>query len=890
MLPGFIRRIALLLLPLLIVGCGGGGGSATTSNPPSGTSREPPSLPSPTYQGQTTPAQLSPFVAGQVSAFVFADVDLTISFSENLVNPFLSVSGSGPINSTQSGPAGGQVTLNGYVSNQNNGWIVENFTNYAFIPTGATTSVTLNGQLLVEVSGSTVSFGYTNYSIQGTGFNTELSGNASQQLIPGNNYNNQTTTTTTTLNLGILDHIVGIDEEFVKFTVQSVSGPNITVGAQILAIDRTFSGRVYDSDAGYLDIATQGTETYLPDPTKLLPIYGVNILVTGSSNTSPLLIGPLNYYFFAVGTSTNNNNVFNASARYNWTGFTVDTTPASVGTGPVAIAEEATSPAVGVPMTLDGRFSHSPSGDYLQMQWSLLYSTPGSHPVLANAGMPEATLTVDKPGDYLVLLTVTDGSETSQDTLTVRIPANNTPTETFPMFQTVAGPDVAGTIGTPILLDGRASFDAFDDGNAPTYNWHLIAPPGSQAVLSNPTSAQPSFTPDVPGYYHVLLNFPFMNTYGSPSAQSLTVTVGEPIAFRPPVYFDGSLNGSYLFKITDINGDGLPDILLYPGNVANQVNVYLSTGNGTFATPDVLTLPTSGVQQANGIYAAIGDLNGDGRPDIVVSGMDANGQSAVYVFLQNSDGSFSAPQEYTYPMNTGFTGPVAIGHLFGSNTLSVYVITIGGSYDFLVNGNGTLQTPTSISLPNWWPGNNDFDLIDFNGDGLADIVGDDYMHGDDSLLTATTSDTFATFDIQATGVGSVASVGDLYGDGHNEVVVTGQTSLQVFSEIGTSPTSYPLVLTSPSAIGIRDVNGDGLMDIALIYSGDCNTYGTGVCIYDLGLLFQQTDHSFGSEVIVPLDGAGSSGPLWIGDMNGDGVPDLMYTSGGKPVIQFGYKP
>lgn len=880
----------LILLAVATAGCGGGGGNTSGASPPTGNSDQPPPLPAPVYSGVNTAAQLSPYIGGQVTDFVFAEVDIAESFSQNLINPFLQA-GYGEINSTQAGPMGGQVVLTGFIEFQSVGWVVETFSNYVFQPSNANSPVTVNGQLLVEVQGTSVTYGYTDYEAMGSGFDTVLSGTAVRiTQTPSSGNGGQATTTTTTLNLGILDRIASIDQEFSNFTL--VSDPNVFVGANIPAIDRTFKGRVYDSAVGYVDMQTQGPEVYLLDPTKLLPIYGAAVEVSGSSNTTPLQIGPLNYYFFSVGISTQNNGVFDATARYVWNGFTLDITPAPVGSGPVAVAEESSSPAVGVAISLDGRFSHSPSGNYLHMSWSLLYATPGSHPVLTNANMPEASLTVDKAGDYMVLLTVSDGNQTAQDTAIVSVPSNNTPTESFPMFETVAGPDVTDTMGTPVLLDGRASFDAGDDGGAPTYDWQLIAPPGSKATLSDPTSAQPSFTPDVPGYYHVLLNFStaYLNTYENPSAQSLTVTVGEPIAFRPPVQFDGSLN-QYLspsFAVADIDGDGKPDLILYPTG-GSDVNVYRNAGSGVFTAPIVLTPPGNAT---GGQFVAAADLNGDGRADIVESGGNGTGDGAVLVFLQNPDGLFSAPVLYDFPNANISGGPIAIGNLFGSSSLSVIVVgTYGEMLNFPVNSNGTLQSPTTMNLPQngWWPENQTLALTDFNGDGLADLIGNDYMHGAVSLLTATSNGTFALFSNQAYGLGSVAAAEDLFGDGKNEVVVAGQSALQVFSEAGTTPTTYPLVLNSPTAVGIGDLNNDKLADIVLVYPGDCNTYGAGECIHELGLFFQQANQSFGPEILAPVNGFGS-GPVWIGDINGDGVPDLMYSSGGRPVIQLGYKP
>src|SRR5574337_691845 len=109
----------LLLLTVPLYSCGGGGGGGNSAaSPPTGIVPQPPPVPSPIYQGLTTPAALSPFIAGQVTKFVLADVDLAISFSANLINPFLSTQGSGSINASQPGPAGGEATLTGYVNSQ----------------------------------------------------------------------------------------------------------------------------------------------------------------------------------------------------------------------------------------------------------------------------------------------------------------------------------------------------------------------------------------------------------------------------------------------------------------------------------------------------------------------------------------------------------------------------------------------------------------------------------------------------------------------------------------------------------------------------------------------------------------------------------------------------
>lgn len=879
--------ICLLAAGLVACGGGGGGSSSGSSSGGASASTEPPPLPAPLYSGLAIPAALSPFLAGQVTHFVFADVDFALSFSQNLINPFLTTPQT--INQTQTGPLGGQVNLNGQVTSSTDAWVTETFSGYSYKPQGASSSITLNGTLLIKASGTTISYGYTNYAITGTQVNIVLSGNASQENLPGDPATNQMPSTTDTLNLGVEDNIQGIDEEFVNFSVQSTPEGTIAAGSFTPNIDRTFSGRVYDSSVGYVDISTQGTEIYSSDPTQTTPVYGANISVAGSSNTSPLVVGPLNTYFFSVGISTNNDDVFNASARYNWGGFTADTTPAPSGSGPVAVAEEATTPALGVPITLDGRFSHSPSGDYLRMQWSLLYSPPGSHPILANVDLPQATLTADKAGDYLILLTVSDGSQTAQDTVTVSIPTNDLATTSTPMFQSVAGADVIGTIGAPVLLDGRASFNFSNPAASPTYSWQLIAPTGSNATLSSPNSAQPSFTPDVPGYYRVLLNPSDVNLDGTPAIQPFTVTVGEPIAFRSPVAFDGSLptcNICQLFSVADLNGDGRPDMVI--NALTGNVYVYMNSGNGVFAPPTEIEFP---VVHQESLFITIADLNGDGRPDIVASGVDTSNRTAVFVSLQNADGSFSAPQEYPYSALAPIAGEIAVGHLFGSSTLSV--ITIDGSgnlYDFPVNSNGTLGAPTTTAYPTIFGGYNMLDITDFNNDGISDLVMTEggQTFGAAGVFEGTASGSFTTV---ANEGFDAAGVADLFGDSHNELVTAGPTSLEVYSESGTNPVSYPLPFDNPSlfivptAISFADLNGDGLTDIVILQNGGGGNGGPQ-------FFYQSSNHTFTDGGIWILGGMVGqiNGPLWVGDLNGDGIPDLVYESNLQTVVQFGYKP
>ena len=84
--------------------------------------------------------------------------------------------------------------------------------------------------------------------------------------------------------------------------------------------------------------------------------------------------------------------------------------------------------------------------------------------------------------------------------------------------------------------------------------------------------------------------------------------------------------------IGDLNGDGKPDLAV---PTSNKVSVFAGYGDGTFATR---------VDHGTGTgpFVAIGDLNGDGKPDLAVSSPNA----LVSVLLGNGDGTFAAKVDY----------------------------------------------------------------------------------------------------------------------------------------------------------------------------------------------------------------------------------------------------
>src|SRR5262249_25076106 len=135
--------------------------------------------------------------------------------------------------------------------------------------------------------------------------------------------------------------------------------------------------------------------------------------------------------------------------------------------------------------------------------------------------------------------------------------------------------------------------------------------------------------------------------------------------FAAPVSYAGH-GRPVAIAVADMNGDGHPDIVLASSSYGD-VSVLAGKGDGTFvaAVHHVVTSATASSAIPNGF--AIGDVNGDGRLDIVVTDRANDG---VTVMLANGTGGFDGVAYYRED-----AGPqaVAIGDLDGDGRPEIVV-------------------------------------------------------------------------------------------------------------------------------------------------------------------------------------------------------------------------
>jgi len=217
-------------------------------------------------------------------------------------------------------------------------------------------------------------------------------------------------------------------------------------------------------------------------------------------------------------------------------------------------------------------------------------------------------------------------------------------------------------------------------------------------------------------------------------------------------FFIGAYQPSSV-AVGDFNGDGKPD-LVTANDRDNNLSVLLGQGKGTFRL--VARYPVG----KNPNSVAVGDFNGDGKLDLVTANYLGN---SVSILLGNGDGTFQAAVNYA-----GGNGPVAVGDFNGDGKLDL----VTTNSVLLGKGDGTFKAAVNYAVGT---GPQSVAVGDFNGDGKLDLV---TANGEIlSVLLGKGDGTFETarnYSVGAQGGESVA-LGDFNGDGAPDVVIADGT-------------------------------------------------------------------------------------------------------------------
>jgi hypothetical protein len=181
-----------------------------------------------------------------------------------------------------------------------------------------------------------------------------------------------------------------------------------------------------------------------------------------------------------------------------------------------------------------------------------------------------------------------------------------------------------------------------------------------------------------------------------------------------PSTIQGLANFHRDLVVADFNGDHIPDIAVVNTD-AGTISLLFGRGDGTFAPQRIID---GGVSRPFAL--AVGDVNNDGIPDLVVVSSDANLAPPGAVLLGRGDGTFLRAIPFTTPLNQAYTtDEVRIADLNHDGKADLVVEGGGGTSVLLGNGDGTFQPAKIIDATLGGPG---LAVADLNGDGNLDVV------------------------------------------------------------------------------------------------------------------------------------------------------------------------
>lgn len=325
--------------------------------------------------------------------------------------------------------------------------------------------------------------------------------------------------------------------------------------------------------------------------------------------------------------------------------------------------------------------------------------------------------------------------------------------------------------------------------------------------------------------------------------------------------------------IGDVTGDGRPDVVMttdYYFDPASdfRVWVFAQTEGGSLAAP--VSYATGYTKSPASV--AVGDITGDGRADVVVGLTELGAQ----VFPQLPSGVLGPPTLYSTPNGR----LVRLGQLGGDGRLDVAAVGWGTNTVsvLLNNGAGGLQAPVQYQAQH--AGYEDLEVGDVTGDGRDDLVvmsGQTYAVPNINVLAQEPAGGFGPAaeyrvgtQVNTNGIG----IGELTGDGRLDVVASyggnsPNSHVAFFPQSATGTLEDPIVYVShdiPEPVEVADLDLDGRSDVVTLHGGWNRA----------GVYLQHVVGGFAPEGLytIPYASHYASHGLAVGDVSGDGRPDV----------------
>jgi len=362
--------------------------------------------------------------------------------------------------------------------------------------------------------------------------------------------------------------------------------------------------------------------------------------------------------------------------------------------------------------------------------------------------------------------------------------------------------------------------------------------------------------------------------------------------------------------LADFNNDLVSDMVV-SNTASNTVSVYIGNGDGTFQAPRQLAVGAFAFTQQffrqTGRYVLTADLNGDGNVDIAVNNYDS---SDISVLLGRGDGTFEPQRRFNA---TAAPFSIDVGDINGDGAPDLVVIDstvqsqarIGvllnradrlGRADWGFQPLQTFASPVALDFFN-----TRVKIVDLNGDGKNDLLVGSLFDHTTRVLIGNGDGTFTRReDLDYRAFGADLQIADLNGDGADDVVQTQYANLDKLSYSlnrgdGSGALFPPVEMMSgggsPIASAVVDFNQDGILDLIVANSGEVQPALPTNPSVDLLPGLQNAAGEF-SGFGEPIELAAPRFPhdLQVADLNRDLAPDIVVVDGNGLLAIFGKPP
>lgn len=335
--------------------------------------------------------------------------------------------------------------------------------------------------------------------------------------------------------------------------------------------------------------------------------------------------------------------------------------------------------------------------------------------------------------------------------------------------------------------------------------------------------------------------------------------------------------------IGDLNGDGRNDVALTADN-PRGIPIAYQDAQGHLS-PFISINVSSNLTSLHRI--ALGDLNNDGKVDLIATGACVScgpgTQGRVVVHYQHPTNGSLLPGQLV-SIGADFAASAAIGDINGDGRNDLVVVNLLGTLSIYYQvANGSLG-PEVIYDKVQGDLTVEVHIADMDNDGDQDIVVQNFMttqgqfsviKQDSSVRPGVLSNSPKTYQIP--GAFRTFALGDLNGDRLTDVAVSdyANSNVLIFFQNSTGTLQAPVALPPSAGVGIEisDVNQDGLNDLL-------SDTGNDVLVY-----LQGPDHSFKTPVLYryqsqSFGGGGFYLHLAAGDITGDNKPDALVSHEG----------